>query len=298
MLNLIMGISIKNIKEIRLFLAKELKEIYNEAEINAIANIVIKTIIGVTRLHQLYIPEHEVSANQAERILDICKELKTGKPIQYILGETIFYDCIIRVTEATLIPRPETEELVDLIIKENKDYSGNILDIGTGSGCIAIALATKLPKALISGIDISEEALMIARKNATLNTTHVSFIRGDILNIDNEIINNEIINKAGIIVSNPPYVRNSEKIYMNKNVLDFEPQIALFVEDSNPLVFYRGILKYAEKILIPGGKVYFEINEAMGKSMIDLFEQFGYSGIEIVPDINGKDRIIKGKKNV
>jgi release factor glutamine methyltransferase len=288
-----MSISNKTIKAIRLYLSKELNEIYKEPEINAIANIIIKTIIGVTRLHQLYMPEYDVSRDQYEKIMNICEELKTGKPVQYILGETIFYDCTIRVTEATLIPRPETEELVDLIIKENKGYTGTLIDIGTGSGCIAIALSLKLPEAIITGIDISDEALLIAKENATLNKTSVTFIKRDILNIDYETIN-----KAGIIVSNPPYVRKSEKIYMNRNVLDFEPHIALFVEDSDPLVFYRAILKLAEKILLPGGKVYFEINEALGKSMTDLFELFGYSGIEIVADINGKDRIIKGKKDV
>lgn len=288
-----MGITIQTIKEIRLYLAKELKEIYREPEINAIANIIIKTITGVTRLHQLYMPEHQVTGKQAEKIMDICNELKTGKPIQYIIGETIFFDCTIRVSGATLIPRPETEELVDRIIMENKDYSGNIIDIGTGTGCIAIALAKNLPKALITGIDISDEALVIAGENSSLNNSKVTFIKGDILNF-----NTETVSKTGIIVSNPPYVRNSEKKYMSKNVLDFEPHLALFVEDSDPLLYYRAILKAAEKILLPGGKVYFEINEAMGKPMIKLFEMFGYSGIEIVEDINGKDRIIKGEKDV
>jgi release factor glutamine methyltransferase len=287
-----MSISNKTIKDIRLYLSKELKEIYKEPELNAIANLIIKTTIGVTRLHQLYMPEHQVTSQQDEIITGICNEIKTGKPIQYILGETIFYDCIFRVSGDTLIPRPETEELVDLIIKENHGYTGLILDIGTGSGCIAIALAKNLPQAEIYGIDISEEALIIARENASLNNTQVTFVKGDILNIENDQIN-----KAGIIVSNPPYVRNSEKSFMSKNVLDFEPHIALFVNDSDPLVYYKAILKLAEIILIPGGKVYFEINEAMGKLMIELIEKSGYSGIEIVSDINGKDRMIKGRKN-
>jgi len=288
-----MSITLQTIKEIRLYLTKELKEIYKEPEISAIANIVIKTVIGVRRLHQLYMPEHKVSYDQAEIIFDICKELKTGKPIQYIVGETIFYDCTIRVSGATLIPRPETEELVDLIIKENKGYTGNIIDIGTGTGCIAIALAVNIPSAKITGIDISEEALVTARENSVLNNSQITLIQGDILTIKTAIIH-----KPGIIVSNPPYVRNSEKMYMNKNVLDFEPHIALFVEDSDPLKYYRAILEFAEKNLSKGGKVYFEINEAMGRSMIQLFESFGYSGIELVADINGRDRIIKGKKDV
>jgi release factor glutamine methyltransferase len=287
-----MSITLKTIKEIRLYLTKELKEIYKEPEISAIANIIIKTVIGVTRLHHLYMSEHLVTNEQSEKIIDICNDLKTGKPIQYIIGETIFYDCTIKVSGATLIPRPETEELVDLIIKENRGYTGNIIDIGTGTGCIAIGLAVNIPSAKITGMDISEEALAIARENALLNNSRITLIHGDILTMKTEIID-----KQGIIVSNPPYVRNLEKIYMNKNVLDFEPHIALFVEDSDPLKYYRAILEFAEKNLGKHGKVYFEINEAMGSEMIRLFESFGYSGTEVVKDINGKDRIIKGKKD-
>lgn len=288
-----MSIELRTIKEIRLYLTKELKEIYKEPEISALANIIIKTAIGVTRLHQLYMPEHQISNEQVKKILDICRQLKTGKPIQYIVGETIFYDCTIRVSGATLIPRPETEELVDLIIKENKGYTGNITDIGTGTGCIAIALAVNIPTAKITGLDISEDALAIARENALMNNAQITLIQGDIIAIETGFND-----KSGIIVSNPPYVRNSEKMYMNKNVLDFEPHIALFVEDSDPLKYYRAILEFAEKKLSKGGKVYFEINEAMGNEMILLLESFGYSAIEVVKDINGKDRIIKGKKNV
>ena len=230
---------------------------------------------------------------QTGKIIDICNELKTGKPIQYILGETIFYDCIIKLNSATLIPRPETEELVDIIIRENKDFRGNIMDFGTGSGCIAIALASNIPGSVLTGIDISEDAITLARKNAGINNVNVSFIRSDILDL-----NSEIVNEAGMIVSNPPYIRDSEKQYMNKNVLCFEPPQALFVPDSDPLKFYSGILNVAEKILVPGGKIYFEINEAMGKSMIILLESSGYSEIYVVKDINSKDRIIKGRKNV
>ncbi|TAL59659.1 MAG: peptide chain release factor N(5)-glutamine methyltransferase, partial [Bacteroidetes bacterium] len=193
---------------------------------------------------------------------------------------------------STLIPRPETEEMVDIIIRENKYFKGNIADLGTGSGCIAIALAANIPGAVITGIDISEEALRVARENARMNNVSISYIKCDILNF-----NSRLLNKTGIIVSNPPYIRNSEKQFMNKNVLDFEPSQALFVPDSDPLKFYSAILKIADKILNPGGKIYFEINEAMGKSMIQLFESFGYSEIHVIRDINNKERIIKGVKN-
>ena len=288
-----MAVNIQTIKDIRLYLTKELIEIYDEPEINALSNLIIKTVVGTSRLHQLYNMAQPVTSLQEGRIIVICHELKTGKPIQYILGETTFYDCVIKVNRATLIPRPETEELVGLIIKENKGYSGKIIDFGTGSGCIAIALAINLPGSKIEGIDISAEAITIARKNALLNKAVVTFKKGDVFSFDIETND-----KEGIIVSNPPYVRNSEKQFMSKNVLGFEPHSALFVTDSDPLVFYRAILKIAEKTLLPGGRLYFEINEAMGKAMIKLYEEFGYSGIEVIKDINGKERIIKGTKNV
>jgi release factor glutamine methyltransferase len=288
-----MRVKIQTIKDIRSYVAKELEVIYQEPEISALANIIIKTVFGIIGLHQLYLTEQPVTSGQTRRIIDICKELKTGKPIQYILGETNFYNCIIRVNNTTLIPRSETEELVDLIIRENRSYVGNIIDIGTGSGCIAIALAANLPGSVVTGIDISEEAISIAQENASLNNVAVSFMKGDILSFDIEKVYT-----AGIIVSNPPYVRNSEKQFMSKNVLDFEPHMALFVSDSDPLVYYHAILKLADKILVPGGRLYFEINEAMGKSMVQLLESSVYSEIEIIADINGKERIIKGTKDV
>lgn len=288
-----MGVNIQTIKDIRFYLAKELEKIYQEQEISALANIIIKTVIGITKVHQLYMTEQIVTKQQAGRIINICKELKTGKPIQYILGETSFYDCVIRVTSATLIPRPETEELVDLIIRENRGYQGTIIDIGTGSGCIAVALAVNLPGTVVTGIDISDEAIRTARENAQLNNVTVSFVKGDIFSFDSERVD-----KAGIIVSNPPYVRNSEKQFMSKNVLDFEPHSALFVPESDPLIYYRAILKLANKILIHRGRLYFEINEAMGKSIVQLLESSGYTEIQIVADINSKERIIKGIKDV
>ncbi len=288
-----MGINIQTIKDIRSYLAMELEEIYAEQEISSIANIIIKTVIGLTKLHQLFNPELPVTSAQAGRIIEICQELKTGKPVQYILGETIFYNCLIRVNNATLIPRPETEELVDIVIRENINYHGKIIDIGTGSGCIAIALAANLPGTQVTGIDISDEVIRIAKENAQLNNVAVSFVKGDVFSF-----NYDIIDKAGIIVSNPPYVRNSEKDLMGKNVLDFEPHLALFVTDYNPLVFYQAILEVAENVLAPGGKLYFEINEALGDQMIRLLESFRYSEIQIVADINAKERIIKGIKYV
>lgn len=287
-----MAVKIQTIKDIRFYITQELNEVYNEPEIRVLSDILIKTVTGVTKLHDLYDNNYTIAATDAERIAEMTHELKTGKPIQYIVGETTFYNCTIRVNSSTLIPRSETEELVDLILRENKEYAGNIIDFGTGSGCIAIALAANLPLARLTGIDISESALEVARENGKLNKVNVSFIKGDIFNF-----NHALVSKAGIIVSNPPYVRSSEKAAMDNNVLDFEPHSALFVKDSAPLEFYSAILTLAEMLLLPGGTVYFEINEAMGIQMKNLMESFSYAETEIIPDLNGKDRIIKGRKN-
>lgn len=284
-----MAFNLLTIKDIRIYLAKELKSLYNENELNTLAGIIIKTVTGTSGLHQLNTPERGITEKQASEIIKICKDLKTGKPYQYVLGETAFYDCIIRVNPSVLIPRPETEELADLIIKENKGYTGEIIDFGTGSGCIAIALASKLPRASVTGIDNSENSLLLAEENAKLNNVDISFKNGDILNFDADSVN-----KAGIIVSNPPYVRNSEKKLMNRNVLDFEPHNALFVEDSEPLLYYKCLLEIGRSVLINPGKIYFEINEAMGMQLKTLMDATGYSDVQILKDLNNRDRIIKG----
>jgi release factor glutamine methyltransferase len=284
-----MGIKIQTIKDIRFYLAGELEGIYPESEIRSLSNIIIRNVLGITSLHQVYITDQRVSSRQASEITGICQELKTGKPIQYIFGETVFYDCKIKLNSSTLIPRPETEELVDLIIRENRGYTGNIIDYGTGSGCIAIALARNLTGSAITATDISGEALNAAEHNASINNVKINFLKEDILSPEKVSLE-----KAGIIVSNPPYVRNSEKKLMDKNVLDFEPHRALFVDDSDPLIFYKAILKKSTRIIEPAGKIYFEINEEYGRSMVHLLESFNYTDVLLTKDINGKDRIIRG----
>jgi release factor glutamine methyltransferase len=287
-----MSVNIQTIKDIRLFLARELELIYPESETKAFANIIIRSLFKTSGQYNPAFPDILLTSKQVARIRSICRELKTGKPLQYIMGETSFYNCTIKLNRETLIPRPETEELVNLIIKENREFRGTILDIGTGSGCIAIALAVNLPGTSVTGIDISEGALALARENGKLNGASVSFIKADILNFD---VRNLL--KTDIIVSNPPYVRESEKRFMAVNVLGFEPHSALFVPDSDPLKYYIGVMKIAGNITDPGGKIYFEINEAMGHAMADLLEQYGYSAIEVIKDLNGRDRIIKAVKN-
>jgi protein-(glutamine-N5) methyltransferase, release factor-specific len=288
-----MAVKIQTIKDIRIYLKKELNDIYTEPEIRVLTNILIKTIKGITKLHQLYDNGYSITGNEANKIIKFAGELRSGMPVQYVIGETTFYNCTIKVNGSTLIPRPETEELVDRIIRQNKDYEGNIIDFGTGSGCIAIALAVNLKHSNVTGIDISDEATRIAHQNSNLNNARVNFLIDDIFNP-----HFEKLPIAGIIVSNPPYIRNSEKLHMSDNVLGFEPHSALFVNDSEPLVFYDAILKLSEKLLLPGGRIYFEINEAMGSPLVTLLESFGYSEIIITSDINDKQRIIEGRKKV
>jgi release factor glutamine methyltransferase len=288
-----MAVKIQTIKDIRFHIKKELTEIYNDHEIKVLSDILIRTATGIKMLHQLYDDRQEITENERNKIISYVIELKTGKPIQYVTGETIFYNCLIKLNSATLIPRPETEELVDLILKENKGFAGKIIDFGSGSGCISIALASNLPTAIVTGIEISEEAIDIARSNAELNRVNVTFSKNDILNFDFTGVE-----KAGIIVSNPPYVRVSEKKQMSENVLDFEPPLALFVSDSEPLIYYNSILKIADQILLPGGQLYFEINEAMGQPLIALVKSYDFTGIEIAHDLNEKERILKARKYV
>lgn len=283
--------NIKTIKDVKPYMIRELIAIYPENEINALSTIIIKTLFGISRLHSLTQPDDPVSRKKAVEIISICNELKMGKPLQYILGETSFYNCVIKVNPDVMIPRTETEELVDLIIKENRGYSGEILDVGFGSGCISIALAVNLPGSKVTGIDFSEGAVKTSEENAILNDVNVTFLVADILNPSLKLPVS-----AGIIVSNPPYIRESEKAHMAINVLDFEPQNALFVPDSDPLLYYKAILKMSDNILIHGGKIYLEINEAMGRQMTVLLNSSGFSSVAVIRDINGKNRIIKGLK--
>lgn len=286
-----MTVNLITIKDFKAYLEKELKDHYDETEISALSRIIIKTIFRGAGLHEIYNTRKLLTNEQSLVIKNIIRELKKGIPYQYVLGETIFYECFIKVTPSVLIPRPETEELVDLIIKENQNYKGMIIDIGTGSGCIAIALALNLPDSSVTGIDNSDEALLIAVENAILNDAPVDFDYNDILKFQHP---GDL--SAGIIVSNPPYVRRSERSVMKKNVLDYEPEAALFVNDEDPLIYYRAILDISAGLLIHKGKIYFEINEALGEEMAELLGKYNFRDIRIIRDLNNKDRIATGVK--
>jgi release factor glutamine methyltransferase len=216
------------------------------------------------------------------------EQLLKGKPIQYILGSAPFYSREFEVSPAVLIPRNETEELVHLIIKENPQEGLRILDIGTGSGCISITLSLEMVRPQVFAVDISPKALEMAKRNAFNHHAAVEFQLLDILKQELPF------EDLDIIVSNPPYVRYSEKEKMHQNVLDYEPHLALFVFDEDPLLFYREIAKKARKVLNPGGKLYFEINEALGADIQKLMEDLGYSKIRVLKDLNDRERMVKG----
>ena len=264
------------------YFRKELTPIFEEREVISWAYLSIEHVLGYNRSDCIINPNKRIEAKISYKFLQIIEDLKTRKPLQYILGETTFYGLKLKVNEYTLIPRPETEELVAWILQE--DFK-SALDIGTGSGCIAIALA-KFSNASISAIDISANGLKVAQENAILNNVKVVFTQQNILQT-------KILPKVNLIVSNPPYVLNSEKERMHENVLAYEPHSALFVTDKNPLIFYKQIANLATKSLTSGGKLFFEINEQFANELIVILTQNGFVDIELKKDINDRDRMIK-----
>ncbi|WP_348813696.1 peptide chain release factor N(5)-glutamine methyltransferase [Flavobacterium maritimum] len=284
------------IKEYRDQFIQELTPIYDAGEAESFFYLILEEKQQLKRIDLALRPDLFFSEEEIVVWNSILEQLKKEIPIQYLLGKTSFYGLDFEVNENVLIPRPETEELVDWIISNNlnvepsdSETSGlKILDIGTGSGCIAISLAKNLMNVSVFAIDVSEKALATAQKNAAINKTAVTFIHQNILETE------DLQQQFDIIVSNPPYVRNLEKEEIKKNVLDNEPHLALFVEDNDALVFYRKIAELAQKNLLPHGQLYFEINQYLGKEMIDLLEQMNFKNIELRKDIYGNDRMIKG----
>ena len=271
----------------------ELINIYPEREIQAFIEILLEYYVGFSKTDIVLKSENELDTSVVSNIKKALARLKNNEPIQYIIGETEFYGINIKVNPSVLIPRPETEELVDWIIeKHKKNEQINILDIGTGSGCIPIALKNNLTKANVFAIDISENALETAKINAEFNKLDISFTNLDILKNES----NKDLTQFDVIVSNPPYVRQKEKEQMQENVLANEPHLALFVENNDALVFYKAIISFAKNHLKKNGSLYFEINEAYGKELVALFKENNYTEIELKQDINGRDRMIKGKK--
>jgi len=272
--------------------------IYDQTEIDSFFDILIDYKLRLSKIDFLLSPNTVVTDNDVLFFESAIQKLKEEQPIQYILGETEFYGLPFKVTENTLIPRPETEELVDWIVKDCSHYEEerrsnlSILDIGTGSGCIPVSLAKNLPKAKVSTVDVSGEAIKVAQQNAALNNVEVSFIHGDILRYT-ELVSVSHKDKYDVIVSNPPYVRNLEKQEIKKNVLAHEPHLALFVEDDDALIFYRKIAEFALEHLKKEGVLYFEINQYLGKETVKSIKKIGFETVELRKDMSGNDRMIK-----
>ena len=280
------------LKQYKVHFFDALKNIQDEQEIESFFFILTEYLHNLKRVDVALNPNYEISDAAIEKWNAILVDLQQEKPIQYITGEAWFYGLQFEVNENTLIPRPETEELVEFILKETSNFqlpasSLNILDIGTGTGCIPISLKANLPQANVSAIDVSEQALEVAKRNAISNKVEINFIQTNILEVE------DLNQHFDIIVSNPPYVRNLEKEEIKKNVLDYEPHLALFVEDTDALLFYRKIAQLALKKLTPNGLLFFEINQYLGKETVELLENLGFKNIELKKDIYGNDRMIR-----
>jgi release factor glutamine methyltransferase len=271
--------------ELILSWAKELK-LYPLSEAENLVQWLIEHHLGLRRVDMMrFLDEKDLP----QELKQDFERLKTGEPIQYILGSGPFYGREFNVSPATLIPRNETEELVHLIIKENPQAKLRILDIGTGTGCIPITLALELKDAKVFSVDISEAALEIASFNAKKLKADVVFSQCDILTQIPKVAD------LNILVSNPPYIPIEERGLMHRNVLDFEPELALFVTDEDPLIFYRKIAELGKSILKPGGKIYFEINERYGSQVATLLEMLGYLSVNVIKDLNEKERMVSAR---
>jgi release factor glutamine methyltransferase len=267
---------------------KELAEIHPAEEIESLIFLIFEKLKGYSRTQFLLAKEEILSLEDQNAIARIVQRLKNHEPIQYILGETEFFGLPFYTIPGVLIPRPETEELVQWIIQENQHPGPTILDIGTGSGCIAVSLRKNIPQSKVLACDISPVCLKTALRNAKQNQTEVSVFKYDILNNSPETKFPEL----EIIVSNPPYVLETEKKLMQKNVLDYEPELALFVSDNEPLLFYNCMADFAQIHLKNGGRIYFEINEAFGEECSEMLQKKGFSEIKLKRDIHGKNRMI------
>lgn len=280
--------------ELRNTFYKELKLIYPQSEIESIFYLLVQDLFGLDQATLILEGNNEFPESQTKTLIKALDRLKKNEPVQHIIGRSTFYGFDFKVNTDVLIPRPETEELVDWIIEDFKNKNLNkkvsILDIGTGSGCIAISLAKNIPNAEVWAMDISDKALTIAKENAKTNKVEINVIQEDILNTKT------LPQNFDIIVSNPPYVRLQEKKMMQKNVTDFDPEKALFVTDENPLIFYDKIAELALDHLNNKGILYFEINQYLGKETVELLQNKGFKDVILRKDLLGNNRMIRSKK--
>jgi len=281
------------LNEARTVLTKELNKVYDSDELKNIIELVIEHITNMSRAEQVKNKVPYLTCTQLENLDAITERLKKNEPVQYVLGETWFAGMKFKVNKNVLIPRPETEELVDWILREAASHelrAASILDVGTGSGCIPITIKKKLQEANVSAIDVCSEALFTATENAIELNAEVDFLLLDFLDEEKW----EELGQYDIIVSNPPYVKQSEINTMHERVKEFEPHLALFVPDNDALLFYKKLSDFALKHLKPGGNLFVEINEALGEQVVNLFR--GFANIELRKDMQGKDRMIKATK--
>ena len=269
---------------------KRLETIHPRQEIESFFRILAEEYLAMRSVEVLLNPDKEIEAQKLEELLEVQRRLVLSEPLQYILGQTEFYGLNFKLNKAVLIPRPETEELVEWIIADtNHSDDCTVLDIGTGSGCIAVSLAAHLPNAKIDALDVSHQALKLAKGNASLNKTQVHF------KIQNILETESLEKQYDVIVSNPPYVRHQEKEEIHPNVLHFEPHLALFVADDDALIFYKKITELAKQALKPNGTLYVEINQYLARETQNLFIDLGFSNIELRKDFAGKPRMIKAR---
>ena len=288
-----MKIKSNKISDIRQFYLKELSEIYQPEESAVFLDLIFEAYFGLSRVERVLNPEKRVTESEMLKIHFAIGELKKQRPIQYILEKAEFYGLSFYVDENVLIPRPETEELVEWVLEIfGQEANVNVLDIGTGSGCIAISIKKNSLLGKVWAMDVSPLALEVAKRNAVSNDVEIGFLLQDIL--ENKGFEN--LPKFDVIVSNPPYVRNSEKLLMQKNVLEYEPALALFVEDNDPLKFYRAIAGFSADHLKQGGSLFLEINEALADETAAFLQSMEFSDIIVKKDIYDKDRMIKAVK--
>ncbi|MCL2026961.1 MAG: peptide chain release factor N(5)-glutamine methyltransferase [Bacteroidales bacterium] len=282
-----MKIKTNALKSVRDFFDEELKNLYSSEEIRYYFYRCCEHFLNMPKIEVIENPDFRISESEMLNFNFAVKDLKKQKPIQYILGSCDFLGLSLYVSPDVLIPRPETEELVHKIIRQNQNFSGELLDICCGSGCIALALKNEFNNALVQGFDSSEFAIEVARKNAEKHLLNVNFFTADIFKHNTEQC-------FDLIVSNPPYVLQSEKSEMQANVLHYEPHKALFVDDESPLIFYTAIVDFAKKHLNPNGKLYVEINEKFGREVAKLLENQGFLHVEVEQDFRKKDRFVYG----
>lgn len=282
------------IKKYRQYFINSLEDLYSIEELQSIFYLLAEKLLHLSRIDITLQLDNTLTSDEEINFNQAIDRLKIYEPVQYILGETEFFGYPFLVNKQVLIPRPETEELVSWIIEDVDKKETTILDIGTGSGCIAISLAKKLNNAVVSAIDISNKAIEVAKKNALINNVNVEFSRVDVLNFEDKLVlQDKWKSKFDIIVSNPPYVRMQEKKLMQLNVIDHEPDIALFVEDDDPLLFYRRISELSRQYLKHNGTLYLEINEYLGVEMEKMLNEAGFKHVELKKDMFGKNRMIK-----